>query len=55
VGVLRRASYEGMISMRITTLILAILMTVGLAACGDTWRGAKKDTQDNIDATKRAL
>jgi predicted small secreted protein len=29
------------------------VMAVGLmlAACGDTWKGAKKDTRDNVKAT----
>jgi hypothetical protein len=36
--------------------ILAIfVLPLFLSACGDTWSGAKEDTQDNINATKRAL
>ena len=33
--------------------ILAFAGTLG--ACGDTWRGAKKDTGQNIEATGEAL
>jgi hypothetical protein len=41
--------------MRMVTLAFALLFTLGLAACGDTWQGAKQDTKDNVAATKRAL
>lgn len=28
---------------------------IGLGACGDTWRGVKKDTGDNLEATGEAM
>lgn len=31
-------------------LSLALILGFGLAACGDTWRGLKKDTGDNMEA-----
>ncbi len=38
-------------------LLAAITLTlsVTLAACGDTWRGAKEDTGENMRATGRAI
>ena len=36
-------------------LLLLGLLTVSLAACGDTWEGVKQDTGDNLDATGEAL
>jgi predicted small secreted protein len=35
-------------------LVLGLLV-VGLAACGDTWRGLKQDTGENVEATGRAI
>jgi predicted small secreted protein len=35
-------------------LILAF-MTVSITACGDTWRGLRKDTGENVQATGRAV
>ena len=35
-------------------LVLGLLV-VTLAACGDTWRGLKQDTGENVEATGRAL
>jgi predicted small secreted protein len=29
---------------------LALILGLGLAACGDTWRGMKKDTGENMEA-----
>lgn len=34
-----------------TIAMLAAVLAVSVAACGDTWRGAKKDTRDNVKAT----
>ncbi len=28
---------------------------LALAACGDTWRGAKQDTGENLEATGEAI
>ena len=36
---------------RFTALFLATTLT----ACGDTWRGMKKDTGDNLESTGEAL
>ena len=36
-------------------LFMLTLLTVSLAACGDTWEGIKQDTGDNLDATGEAL
>lgn len=36
-------------------LVLAALMLVGLAACGDTWQGMKEDTGENMEATGKAM
>lgn len=35
--------------------VMALSVATGLAACGDTWRGVKKDTGDNLQATGKAL
>jgi len=32
-----------------------LVLTLALAACGDTWRGAKQDTGDNMRATGETL
>ena len=31
-------------------LSLALVLGLGLAACGDTWRGMKQDTGENLEA-----
>ena len=36
-------------------LLVLGLLTVGLAACGDTWRGLKQDTGENLEATGEAI
>lgn len=36
-------------------LALAVALGLGLAACGDTWRGLKKDTRDNTAAVGRGV
>lgn len=40
---------------RLTGLFLAIALAAGLSACGDTWRGVKQDTGDNLKATGAAI
>lgn len=40
---------------RFLMTIIALSFATGLAACGDTWRGAKKDTGDNLEATGNAI
>ena len=36
-------------------LLAAFLLATTLTACGDTWRGAKQDTSDNLKATGQAV
>lgn len=33
---------------RLLTLVFALGFTAALAACGDTWEGAKQDTSENL-------
>jgi predicted small secreted protein len=41
---------------RMLFALAALLFTTAtLTACGDTWRGAKEDTGDNLKATGRTL
>ncbi|MEQ9124873.1 MAG: entericidin EcnAB [Alphaproteobacteria bacterium] len=36
-------------------MILVATFAMGLAACGDTWKGAKKDTGENLESTGEAI
>lgn len=36
-------------------LALLASLALALAACGDTWRGVKEDTGENMRATGRAI
>lgn len=40
---------------RIAVPFIVLFFAFGLSACGDTWRGAKKDTGENLKATGEAL
>jgi len=40
---------------RILASLLVLSFAIGLSACGDTWRGVKKDTGDNLQSTGNAL
>ncbi|MEX2615697.1 MAG: entericidin B signal peptide protein [Alphaproteobacteria bacterium] len=40
---------------RIMSSLIVLTFATALAACGDTWRGAKQDTGENIEATGEAL
>jgi predicted small secreted protein len=40
---------------RILASLLVMSFAIGLSACGDTWRGVKKDTGDNMEATGGAI
>lgn len=40
---------------RICTSLFVLSFVLTLGACGDTWRGAKKDTSDNLKATEEAI
>ena len=36
-------------------LMLALSIVTTVAACGDTWRGAKEDTGENLEKTGEAI
>ena len=36
-------------------LAVAVLMAGSLAACGDTWRGLKQDTGENLEKSGEAM
>lgn len=40
---------------RIATALLALTVAATLAACGDTWRGAKQDTGENMNKAGSAI
>jgi predicted small secreted protein len=40
---------------RLLALLTVLFMASALSACGDTWRGAKQDTSDNLESTGDAL
>ena len=41
---------------RLALACVAIQLTLStLTACGDTWRGAKQDTSDNLKSTGQTL
>jgi predicted small secreted protein len=40
---------------KLAALMLAVGMSLGLAACGDTWEGIKEDTSDNTAAVGRGM
>lgn len=40
---------------RIIVSLFALSLVGAVAACGDTWRGVKKDTGDNVEKTGEAL
>ncbi len=39
----------------LTMTLFALSLATGLAACGDTWQGAKQDTSENLQATGQAI
>jgi hypothetical protein len=41
-------------SIRLSVLA-ASLMVLGLAACSETWKGAKEDTRENVKTTGEGL
>jgi len=40
---------------RLASLAALLGLSMGLAACGDTWQGAKEDTKDNTAAVGRGM
>ena len=40
---------------RIATAVAALGFVAALAACGDTWEGAKTDTGQNLEKTGSAI
>lgn len=40
---------------RITISLFLLSFVSALGACGDTWRGAKKDTGENLQKTGQAI
>lgn len=54
-----RASNQEVHMRRLSTAwrlpAIAILLALGMAACGDTWRGVKEDTRDNVRATGEGI
>ena len=47
-----------MISPRLrplAALLLALGISLGIAACGDTWQGLKEDTEENVEDAEDAV
>jgi predicted small secreted protein len=40
---------------RIITSLMIVSFASALAACGDTWRGVKEDTGENLEKTGEAI
>jgi predicted small secreted protein len=40
---------------RLVISLFILSFAAGLSACGDTWRGVKKDTGENMEATGDAI
>ena len=40
---------------RLVLSLFILSSAAALGACGDTWRGVKKDTSDNLQKTGEAL
>lgn len=40
---------------RLIMALFVLSFTVALGACGDTWRGLKKDTGENMEKTGEAI
>jgi predicted small secreted protein len=36
-------------------LVAPVLVAFSVAACGDTWRGAKEDTKENVQTTGQGI
>ena len=42
-------------SKRFILSLCALALTTSLAACGDTWRGAKQDTGENMNKAGESI
>jgi predicted small secreted protein len=40
---------------RVILSLCALMLATSLAACGDTWRGAKQDTGENLNKSGQAI
>ena len=40
---------------QVAKLLIVASVAITVAACGDTWRGAKKDTGENLRKTGEAI
>lgn len=40
---------------RIVLSLFLLSVTLGVAACGDTWRGMRQDTSENLDKASDAV
>jgi predicted small secreted protein len=40
---------------RILAIASVLALATSVTACGDTWRGVKKDTGDNLETSGKAL
>jgi predicted small secreted protein len=40
---------------RLMSMLVILTFAGAVAACGDTWRGAKQDTGENLEATGEAI
>lgn len=40
---------------RLLTPLFVLGFAISLSACGDTWRGVKKDTGENMEKTGNAI
>ncbi|MGB5453702.1 MAG: hypothetical protein WBM71_09500 [Sedimenticolaceae bacterium] len=36
-------------------LLMAVVLVVAMTGCGDTWKGIKKDTGENMEAAGKAI
>jgi hypothetical protein len=39
----------------LAALLMALGISLGVAACGDTWQGLKEDTAENVEDAEDAI
>jgi len=44
-----------MSTSKFLVVMMALLISLAMAGCGDTWRGLKKDASENIEAAGEAI